>query len=58
MARNFAKEKTIMYRALLLCTLMLDVCIGTSVFSSTLPSEVNFSVLYSANVNGELESCG
>ena len=47
-----------MCRALLLCTLMLDVCIGTNVFSSTLPSEVNFSILYSANVNGELESCG
>ncbi len=58
MARNFTEEKTIMSKILLLCTFLLHFCVGTSVVSSALPSEVNFSILYSANVNGEVEACG
>lgn len=58
MARNIEKQKIMILRALV----FLSISFGLSVFSSAagkdLPQATEFMLLYSANVNGELEGCG
>ena len=58
MARNFAKEKKMILKILVLFNLIVGLCVCSNAFSAASSSEVSFPILFSANVNGELESCG
>ena len=46
------------YSSLVILNLLFWLCFCCSVISVAAAAEVKFSILYSANVNGELEPCG
>ncbi len=57
MARNFAKEKEMRHTFYLLFVLIFWLCVFHGP-SAEADDGVKFSLLFSANVNGELEACG
>jgi hypothetical protein len=46
------------HKLYLLFTLMCGLCIFHAPAAAATDEEVNFTLLFSANVNGELEPCG
>ena len=58
MARNFAKYKEMRHKLYLLFTLMFGLCIFHAPAAADTDEGVDFTLLFSANVNGELEACG
>ena len=58
MARNFAKEKEMRHELYLLFILVIGGFVFHSPAAANTEESVKFTLLFSANVNGELEACG
>ncbi len=58
MARNFTKEKEMRRRLYFLFTLMLGFYFFSGPISADAEEGIKLALLFSANVNGELEPCG
>ena len=58
MARNFAKEKEMRHELYLLFILVFWGSVFHSPVAANTEENVKFTLLFSANVNGELEACG
>ena len=58
MARNFAKEKEMRHQLYFLFTLLLGLHVISSPISADAEEGIKVALLFSANVNGELEPCG
>jgi hypothetical protein len=58
MARNFAKEKEMRHTFYLLFVLIFLLRVFHDPYSADADDGIKLDLLFSANINGELEPCG